>query len=115
MSLNQHYAGYRMCLPSLLLCSYASTGWMAYRTYSSEGWKAHVAWAAAFMCKYSAAYCPAAEQWWNTARTSTMGTSFGYDWCACITALRMLSRLVSCAEMLVARVLVLSGAQACTV
>jgi hypothetical protein len=54
---------------------------MAYKTYSWEGWKAHVAWAAAFMCKYSPSYCPAAEQWWNTARSSTLGTSFGYDWC----------------------------------
>jgi hypothetical protein len=74
----------------LLLCSYAATGWMAYRTYSSEGWKAHVAWAAAFMCKYSSAYCAAAEQWWNTARTSSMGTSFGYDWCV-LTAEALLS------------------------
>lgn len=75
-----------LLLPLLLLycsCSYAASGWMAYKTYSWEGWKAHLAWAAAFMCKYSLTYCPAAEQWWNTARTSTLGTSFGYDWCGC--------------------------------
>lgn len=26
-------------------CSYAASGWMAYKTYYWEGWKAHLAWA----------------------------------------------------------------------
>lgn len=71
-----------MLHPSAPVClySYDLGGWMAYRTYSWEGWKAHVAWAAAWMCKYSSTYCSAAESAWNVARASSSGTSFGYDW-----------------------------------
>lgn len=57
-------------------CSYATSGNLFYKTYAWNGWQAHVAWAAAHMCRYSPTYCPAAEQWWNTAKAS-LGTSFG--------------------------------------
>lgn len=57
-------------------CSYATSGNLFYKTYAWNGWQAHVAWAAAHMCRYSTTYCPAAEQWWNTAKAS-LGTSFG--------------------------------------
>jgi hypothetical protein len=57
----------------------SSAGTLFYRTYAANGWQAHVAFAAALMCRHSPAYCPAAGTWFNTARAS-LGTSFGYDW-----------------------------------
>ncbi|KAF8065624.1 celF [Scenedesmus sp. PABB004] len=53
---------------------------MAYSTYASNGWLAHVAWAAALMCRHSPAYCPTAETWWGTASASSLQYSFGFDW-----------------------------------
>jgi hypothetical protein len=64
------------CVTCCCLCSFATSGNLFYKTYAWNGWQAHVSWAAAHMCRYSPTYCPAAEQWWNTARAS-LGTSFG--------------------------------------
>jgi hypothetical protein len=82
-----------LCLPGCCFCcSYATTGNLFYRTYAWNGWQAHVAWAAAHLCRYSASYyCPVAEQWWTTARAS-LGTSFG--WVAFEPGLSLVSHTV---------------------
>jgi len=54
---------------------------MAYKTYAWNGYLAHIAWAAALMCKYQASYCPQAEQWFNTAYAA-LSASFGWV-CSC--------------------------------
>jgi hypothetical protein len=53
----------------------------AYGSYWPEGYIAHLAWASAWMCKYSSSFCPTAVEWFNTAlNTNNLRYGLGYDW-----------------------------------
>lgn len=53
----------------------------AYGSYWPEGYIAHLAWAATWMCKYDSSMCSTAVQWWNTASsTNNLRYGLGYDW-----------------------------------
>lgn len=58
-----------ICTLSMFLCD---CSWVtppgvfqAYVTYASNGYLAHLAWAAAWMCKYDASYCAKAGECTN--------------------------------------------------
>lgn len=47
----------------------------------AEGYIAHLAWAAAWMCKYDSSYCSTAEKWFNNALgVNNLRYGLGYDW-----------------------------------
>lgn len=53
----------------------------AYSSYWPEGYIAHLAWAAAWMCKYDASMCPTADKWFNNAMAvNNLRYGLGYDW-----------------------------------
>lgn len=53
----------------------------AYGSYWPEGYIAHLAWAAGWMCRYSSQYCASFTQWYNTASsTNNLRYGLGYDW-----------------------------------
>lgn len=64
-------------------CSWKTPGgvFQAYGSYWPEGYIAHLAWAATWMCRYDASACPTAVQWFNTAMsTNNLRYGLGYDW-----------------------------------
>jgi hypothetical protein len=53
----------------------------AYASYWPEGYIAHLAWAAAWMCKYDDSMCPTADKWFNNAlAVNNLRYGLGYDW-----------------------------------
>jgi hypothetical protein len=52
----------------------------AYASYWPEGYIAHLAWAAAWMCRYDVAFCRTADRWLNTALgVNNLRYGLGYD------------------------------------
>lgn len=49
----------------------------AYSTYAANGYLAHLAWAAGWLCRFSAAYCGAARTWFDTAMATGLRYSLG--------------------------------------
>ncbi|KAF8073058.1 celI [Scenedesmus sp. PABB004] len=53
----------------------------AYASYWPDGYIAHLAWAAGWMCKYDASACPSASKWFDTAMgVNNLRYGLGYDW-----------------------------------
>lgn len=67
-------------LPCLHSWVMPPTAFQAYSTWAPQGYLAHLAVASAWMCKYSATYCPVAEQYFSAAMQAGLQYSLGYDW-----------------------------------
>lgn len=53
----------------------------AYKSYWPDGYMAHLAWAAAWMCKYDSSMCPTAESWFSKSLgNNNLRYGLGYDW-----------------------------------
>lgn len=66
-----------------VVCSWKTPGgvFQAYGSYWPEGYIAHLAWAATWMCRYDSSACSSAVQWFNTAmNTNSLRYGLGYDW-----------------------------------
>lgn len=78
-----------------VFCSWVTPSgvFQAYITYAQNGYLAHLAWASAWMCKYTPTACATADKYWNAAASSTLQYSLGYDWDATLpgAAVLMLS------------------------
>jgi hypothetical protein len=60
----------------------SSALFQAYVSYYDNGYMGHLAWAAAWMCKYSSSTCPEAQRALNAALASNLYFNLGYD-CEC--------------------------------
>lgn len=52
----------------------------AYVTYAGNGYQNHVAWAAAWLCKYQSSSCSTATAQFDKAFQYNLQYSLGYDW-----------------------------------
>lgn len=71
------------CTTVCVLCSWKTPGgvFQAYGSYWPEGYIAHLAWAATWMCRYDSSACSSAVQWFNTVmNTNSLRYGLGYDW-----------------------------------
>jgi hypothetical protein len=51
----------------------------AYVSYYDNGYLGHMAWAGAWLCKYSSSSCPEAQKALNAALSSSLYYNLGYD------------------------------------
>jgi hypothetical protein len=57
----------------------SSALFQAYVSYYDNGYMGHLAWAAAWMCKYSSSTCPEAQRALSAAMSSSLYNNLGYD------------------------------------